>query len=203
MFLTFPCCYNKPFDGFNGVFLWMLQNILNTIVNKPERKWSDVCAVFDINRSNFLLGCCLNRSVSHFRDNPNTLFICPTDTDGRVILTSLASLAFRQNLQAWRKHWEEKGNGTPVRSVIMSESDQDRCVFRFQNTCDQTGCVFSCVVHCSDAITQTGGRFLDLLSSAVSGWYLHPNWIFNGISEGASTMNNLSFKLTRLGFSHP
>lgn len=45
--------------------------------------------------------------------------------------------------------------------------------------------------YCSVAIIQTETLFLDpygFLSSAVDTLDLHPNWIYNGISVGASTM---------------
>lgn len=143
-----------------------------------------------------------------FRHSPNTLFIRLEATDGRVIFTLLASLAPRQtpkkalrrkrkwdtcatsyNVRIWPRQtcFQDEGFNTPVIGQICFQSRAN-----LQSA------------YCSDAIIQAvlwihmalsplqSARGISILIGFLMGYlWAHPHWKF------------LSFKLTRLGFSHP
>lgn len=185
----------------------MLQNISVMTGNKPDLSCLTINVIWHkhVQLPPWMLSEYICVTFGH---SPSTLFIRQKATDGRVIFTLPASLAPRQtpkkaprrkrkwdtcvpscNVRIWPRQmcFQDEGFNTPVIRQICFQSRAN-----LQST------------YCSDAIIQTvfwihmalsplqSARGISILIGFLMGYlWAHPQWKF------------LSFKLTRLGFSHP
>ena len=164
--------------------------------------------LFDINMSRFLLGCCLNTSVSH---SDTVQIHCLSAWKPQMGVWSSHCLLHWLLAKPQRKHWEEK------RKWDTCAPSYNVRIWPRQMCCQDEGfntpvigqiCFQSRAnlqsAYCSDAIIQAvfwihmalsplqSARGISILIGFLMGYlWAHPQWKF------------LSFKLTRLGFSHP